>query len=260
MEIKIFVTSLFCTTFSDFFLYSKKQNNEFEWYTADNENSFARNGKLQIKPTLTADKIGEYEVEHGHVHLDDCTDTDNSENCDRQAGGNVIINPIRSARLNTRESFKFKYGKLEIVAKTPRGDWLWPGLWLLAVEDNYDGWTGEIDVMESRGNDKYVSQFESTLHFGQLATERHKSVDFENVTRGAKRFDKVFHKYGLLWDDNGITFLLDDAVLGSVPVQDGYWQQTNYTGPNPWASGTRMTPFDQEVCLLRSQKTVSVHH
>ncbi|KAJ7244262.1 hypothetical protein C8J57DRAFT_1725669, partial [Mycena rebaudengoi] len=35
------------------------------------------------------------------------------------------------------------------------GDWLWPALWILPVDDAYGGWTlsGEIDIMEARGNE-----------------------------------------------------------------------------------------------------------
>lgn len=65
-------------------------------------------------------------MENGHITLDECTD-DHKENCERQAGESRIINPIRSARLNTKHSFSFKYGHVEVVAKTPAGDWLWPG-------------------------------------------------------------------------------------------------------------------------------------
>lgn len=54
-------------------------------------------------------------MEHGHVHLVHCTDKE-PENCDKQAGGNTIINPIRSARLNTMKSFTFKYGHIQIIA------------------------------------------------------------------------------------------------------------------------------------------------
>lgn len=93
---------------------------------ADDENSYAKDGKLYIKPTLTANKIGRYEVENGYVHLNDCTDSI-EQNCKRQAGGDIIINPIRSARLNTKNSFTFKYGRVEVIAKFPKGDWLWPG-------------------------------------------------------------------------------------------------------------------------------------
>lgn len=102
------------------------QNNEFEWYVADDENSYGKDGKLYITPTLTADKIGKDQVEHGHIHLKDCTDL-NKANCERKAGGNIIINPVRSARLTTEKSFSFKYGRIEILAKLPLGDWLWPG-------------------------------------------------------------------------------------------------------------------------------------
>lgn len=93
---------------------------------SDDENSFAKDGHLHIKPTLTANKIGYDTVEKGHVALDDCTDI-NRANCERQAGGNKIINPVRSARLATEQSFSFRYGHVEVIAKLPQGDWLWPG-------------------------------------------------------------------------------------------------------------------------------------
>ena len=51
--------------------------------------------------------------------------------------GNVI-NPIQSAKLTTVESFSFKYGRVEIVAKLPKGDWLWPALWMLPKKNYYD--------------------------------------------------------------------------------------------------------------------------
>lgn len=104
----------------------EQQNNEFQWYVADDDNSFAKDGKLHIKPTLTANKIGYDTINKGHVRLDDCTD-ENKANCERQASGNVIVNPVRSARLTTEKSFSFKYGRVEVIAKIPQGDWLWPG-------------------------------------------------------------------------------------------------------------------------------------
>lgn len=105
---------------------SVEQNNEFQWYVADDENSFAKDGKLHIRPTLTATKFGYAAIEGNHVRLDDCTDADTA-NCERKAGGNVIINPVRSARLTTAKSFSFKYGHVEVIARIPQGDWLWPG-------------------------------------------------------------------------------------------------------------------------------------
>lgn len=44
--------------------------------------------------------------------------------CHRE-GKYGMINPIMSAKLMSKHSWK--YGHIEIVAKMPTGDWLWPG-------------------------------------------------------------------------------------------------------------------------------------
>lgn len=43
----------------------------------------------------------------------------------------LAINPIQSARITTAGRFTIKYGRVEVVAKLPVGDWLWPAIWLL---------------------------------------------------------------------------------------------------------------------------------
>jgi beta-glucanase (GH16 family) len=40
----------------------------------------------------------------------------------------TIIPPVRSARLTTKGKKSIKYGRVEIVAKMAKGDWLWPAL------------------------------------------------------------------------------------------------------------------------------------
>lgn len=104
--------------------------------------------------------------------------------------------------------------------------------------------------MESRGNRKYVTQFESTLHYGQLANENHESNSKE--INNAEGFDSAFHKYGLIWNDEGITFQLDDATILSVPVEDGFWKRGGFKGENHWAKGSKMAPFDTEVSFFDS--------
>jgi beta-glucanase (GH16 family) len=88
------------------------------------------------------------------------------------ASGNVI-NPIRSARLRTVNSFSTRYGRVEVKAKLPVGDWLWPAIWMLPKHNDFGPWpaSGEIDIMESRGNGvDYPANgnnwFGSTLHWG----------------------------------------------------------------------------------------------
>ena len=74
--------------------------------------------------------------------------------CERTGNGGNILNPISSARLRSANSFAFTYGKVEARAKLPLGDWLWPAIWMLPLKQEYGLWptSGEIDIMESRGN------------------------------------------------------------------------------------------------------------
>ena len=69
--------------------------------------------------------------------------------CERSGQGNNIINPTMAARLRTVNSFAFKYGKVEIRAKMPSGDWLWPAIWLLPQRNAYGPWpaSGEVIVL-----------------------------------------------------------------------------------------------------------------
>lgn len=50
--------------------------------------------------------------------------------CFRQGTGVNYINPVQSARLRTAKSFSFRYGRVETEAKMPKGDWLWPGVYM----------------------------------------------------------------------------------------------------------------------------------
>lgn len=40
----------------------------------------------------------------------------------------VIIPSVQSARFNTKGKVSIKYGRVEVVAKFPVGDWLWPAI------------------------------------------------------------------------------------------------------------------------------------
>ena len=118
------------------------------------ENSFGKttwNSQL-IKPQLTSDRFGEEMVRNGgRFDLwggqpgDLCT-SPGFYGCERIANGANIINPISSARLRTSNSFAFTYGKVEVDAKLPEGDWLWPAIWMLPLKQEYGLWptSGEI--------------------------------------------------------------------------------------------------------------------
>jgi Glycosyl hydrolases family 16 len=151
---------------------------EFEWTTQDPANSFVTNNTLFIMPTLTDQFLTEAQVNNGYTlnltQQGSCTSTD-VDNCVAVSNSTAqtVINPVRSARLSTKGSKSIKYGKVEVVAKLPVGNWLWPAIWMMPVNDTYGVWpeSGEIDIMESRGNNiNYplggVDTFSSTLHWG----------------------------------------------------------------------------------------------
>lgn len=61
--------------------------------------------------------------------------------CERLAGaGGNYLNPIQSARLRTINSASIRYGKVEVRARLPEGDWLWPAIWMMPKYSNYGLW------------------------------------------------------------------------------------------------------------------------
>ena len=136
---------------------SGEGNWEFELYTNNRSVSYVTNGTLHISPQLTSNWISTAGLNSADVNLwggDPATSCTNNGfyGCERTGGGGGnIINPIMSARLNTASSFSFKYGRVEIVAKLPKGDWFWPALWLFPSQGAYGDWpsSGEIDILKS---------------------------------------------------------------------------------------------------------------
>jgi hypothetical protein len=88
-------------------------NWEFEWYVNNRTNSYVDEGILYLQPTQTEDAIGQQTLMSGDVNIwggspaDLCT-MNAFYGCERNAAasGNYI-NPVRSARLRSVQSFNF---------------------------------------------------------------------------------------------------------------------------------------------------------
>ena len=61
-----------------------------------------------------------------------------------------------SGRISTKDKFEFKYGTVEVKAQLPRGNGLWPAIWMLGHDIDSNTWPacGEIDIMEQNGWNK----------------------------------------------------------------------------------------------------------
>ncbi|XP_075970504.1 beta-1,3-glucan-binding protein-like [Anticarsia gemmatalis] len=242
-------------------------NWEFQYYNNNRTNSFVQNGRLYIRPSMTADQFGEDFLYHGTLNIQGgdpdnrCTNP-NFWGCERTGTPTNIINPIKSARIHTVNTFNFRYGRLEVRAKMPAGDWLWPAIWLLPAKDTYGTWpaSGEIDVMETRGNRNLMingnnigtQEAASTLHYGPKP-----GVNGFQKTHWAKKnpngYNSDFHRYQLEWTTDYIKFSIDDAEIGRVtPGQGGFWQHGGFSAQekNPWPPGSKMAPFDQQFYII----------
>ena len=50
------------------------------------------------------------------------------------------IKKAHSARLRTVNSFTCRYCRVEVEAKLPKGDWIWPAIWMLPKHLSYGKW------------------------------------------------------------------------------------------------------------------------
>ncbi|MFC4597092.1 glycoside hydrolase family 16 protein [Cohnella hongkongensis] len=134
-----------------------------------------------------------------------------------------------SARLDTRDRFSYRYGKLVVRAKLPVGQGLWPAVWLMPQHSAYGPWpaSGEIDVMEAKG--RLPRRIYGTLHHG-------KDMDHKVTDEFSYEFEEgtiaQFRDYGLEWDAGSIRWLADGHIFAERRLEPG------------------VTPFDQPFYLV----------
>ncbi|KXN83003.1 Beta-1,3-glucan-binding protein [Leucoagaricus sp. SymC.cos] len=277
-------------------------NGEFEMTTSSENNSYVRNGRLYITPTFTSDFIGNDAVVDGHVfNLTDCTfnitqglgytasipqfANNSTIGMDQEfdaagyyracsavsnATSGQIINPVQSARVSTKKTASIKYGRVEVRAKIPKGDWLWPAIWMLPVDNKYGPWpmSGEIDIMEARGNGlQYPEQgsnyVRGSLNWGPapFLNRVWKTYGWWNERRSSYADD--FHTYALEWTEDFIRIYVDTRLhhLLDLRVKQSFWDRGDFPRvvqngseavvlANPWANATKSAPFDQPFYLI----------
>ncbi|KAK1487708.1 hypothetical protein CaCOL14_012748 [Colletotrichum acutatum] len=246
-------------------------NGEFQMTTADNENVFLKDGNLVIRPTLQDSALIEKDTEIDLLKDGTCTSTEFSA-CvtatNTTSGNSSIVPPTKSGRINTKKGATLKYGRVEVVAKLPKGDWLWPAIWMMPVEDTYGAWplSGEIDIMESRGNNWTYAQggnniVSSALHWGP--DQANDAWWRTNNKRQALHttYGDEFNTFGLEWSQKYLFTYVNSRLLQVLytnfdePMwKRGDFPQTNSNGSrleDVWSqTGRSNTPFDQKFYLI----------
>lgn len=157
--------------------------------------------------------------------------------------GNLIIEAHKesyqgsaytSARLLTKSTATWAYGKFEIRAKIPGGRGTWPAIWMLGQNISNAGWPlcGEIDIMEHVGFDPGV------VH-GTVHTEAY------NHSKGTQKGKQItvptamtdFHVYAVDWTPEQMDFLVDGTVFYTLTK-------------SAMGNGTAQWPFIQPFFLI----------
>lgn len=112
--------------------------------------------------------------------------------------GMITTGPTTGTSNNTR--FSFKYGYMEMRAKVPAGQGLWPAFWTLPTDLD---WPPEIDVFEILGNAPNVINMH--YHY-QNGTDN--GGDNGKTWKGPN-FSAGWHTYAVDWEPDAITWYVD---------------------------------------------------
>lgn len=204
-------------------------NNELQNYTSSSANSYVSDGKLVIEAR------------------------------EESSGGS----DYSSARMTTQGKQEFVFGRIDIRAKLPKGQGVWPALWSLGANFGAVSWPacGEIDIMELVGHEP--GKVHGTAHWGPegqgFSNSYSDSFDLEN---GAN-FDEEFHVFSLIWNTNTMSFLVDDNqfhtinssnVSGNYPFNSPFFFIFNIAIGGNWPGnpdGTTVFPQRMYVDYIR---------
>ena len=155
-------------------------NNELEYYTSRTNNARVEGGQLVIEARQ-----------------------------ERYSGKNYT-----SARLLTKGKWSWTYGRIEARIKIPRGQGLWPALWMLGANVDSVGWPtcGEIDIIENVGREP--GTVHGTLHGpGYSGSD---GIGGPFVLPGGAAFADDFHVFAVQWETNRIRWSVDNQPYFSV--------------------------------------------
>ena len=198
-------------------------NNELQYYTATAENAYISNDKLVIEAK-------------------------------RQNQGN---REYTSARLLTKGKQNFKYGRIDVSAKLPQGQGIWPAIWMLGADIDQNNWPkcGEIDMMELRGQEP--NKFLTTMHFPK-PDGSHDYQGGPDQVLPSGNFSDAFHTFSVVRSKDQMRFFLDgkqyytftpsDVKGGGYPFNNPFFMVLNVAvGGNFLGSPNASTVFPQKM-------------
>ncbi|MGG1634404.1 family 16 glycosylhydrolase [Paenibacillus sp. NRS-1760] len=188
-------------------------NAELEHYTNSTQNVFVQDGKLNIR-ALNDPKSFPQDPSRYALYS--------------------------SGKINTKDHLSFQYGRVDIRAKLPTGNGVWPALWMLPKDSAYGAWaaSGEIDIMEAKG--RLPGTTSGAVHFGgQWPVNRYIAGEY-HFSEG-QTFANDYHVYTMIWEEDNIKWYVDGEFFFKVS-RDQWYSVAAPNNPN--------APFDQPFYII----------
>jgi beta-glucanase (GH16 family) len=195
------------------------------------ERGFVRNLETQY---YTRDRTENARIEHGRLIIEarkepkPFTLSDNINEAYGKKWNNTDIKPANftSASITTYGKASWLYGRIEIRAKMPNGNTVWPALWTLGTNITEIGWPrcGEIDLVEMLGTRPHIVS--GNFHY---ANDAGKHVVSDGGSLTVPTSDTDFHIYTLEWTADRINLYADGIRYSTIDVT-----KANALGQNPY--------------------------
>jgi hypothetical protein len=161
-----------------------------------------------------------------------------------------------SSRMITQAKKSITYGRVDVRALLPKGQGIWPAIWMLGENISSVGWPkcGEIDIMEMIGGAGRENTVHGTAHWFENAYASY-SGDF-TLTTGT--FSDKFHVFSIVWDDHFIRWYVDDVEYhviditpsGLAEFHENFFFVLNVAVGGNWpGSPTQSTVFPQHMIV-----------
>ena len=127
-----------------------------------------------------------------------------------------------SSRIKTEDLIDFTYGRVDIRAKLPRGQGIWPALWALGSNFGEVGWpySGEIDIMEMIGGSDRENTVHGTVHWniGGLGAEYNRAMAGGEYT--ADDFSADFNVFSIIRTTDQIEWRVNNVPYYQFAIND----------------------------------------
>ncbi|XP_053953907.1 gram-negative bacteria-binding protein 2-like isoform X1 [Anastrepha ludens] len=232
------------------------RSEEFTMFTNHEDHISVQNGSLLITPSISTRRQNET------FDITGC----NAPACYKNRTETCIYKkqkrrfymyppPVDSAKINTANAFSFTYGRIEVSAKLPEGDWLIPYIMLQPDQLNCNmrkqlriayATSKDLEKFRIRGGPVIVygvpNPTKPTVHI----FERTSHMSFQTGVN-----PNEYHNYTMVWTSNQIAMFVDGKKYGCIANNGEYTERYHIvlgvsagghleytqTTSQPWSNG-----------------------